>query len=447
MRSSVPLVLVMAILVPPSCANLHSISRRSVIPNTSKNGNTAVHLDAQQRLVIFGPDGKYCAEASPDAMAAFAAALVLGVSGQKQVAVSLSNTTQSSIATIGLRTQSITLMRDALYRLCEATANNTLSPLSATQLLARSQDLTAVVVAVEQLTGVVAANQATLSGTANAQTSASLVPDAELLDEARKAETKRGEELARTRNERDAQQEKVTSEAAKVEATQKAYGEAEAKSPQPDNLPALRDQLNAEQQTLSKEQGNLEAINTKVANAEKSLAEAKQVRETIEGKLSARLTDASAGTTGAGQFSSANSRTQLSKEATAQIADAVAEMVTTVLKKDYTIDACMTLMTNPAAFNGLDQTQRDTLEFTLTQCQFLLRTKIEEAAKDLRVSSYGFDDSSVIILKALAKDPNLEVKLEKWVRKNFENGSVTSLLYGIKHANLRQRAIKELSIQ
>src|SRR5262249_28678488 len=93
---------------------------------------------------------------------------------------------QSDIASIGLRTQAITLMRDALYRLCEASANGDVSDISVTQLLGRSQDLTAVVVAVEQLTGATAANQVLLTGTTSANAAATAIGGADQLDAANK---------------------------------------------------------------------------------------------------------------------------------------------------------------------------------------------------------------------------------------------------------------------
>jgi len=146
---------------------MNTIDRTTSLDSTNKKGK-AIHLDIQQRLLVVNAMGKYCAEPSPDAMAAFAAAAGIDASAPTQDAVDAAGSMSSSAASIGLRTQSITLMRDALYRMCEAYGNEMLSKSQVMTLLSRSQDLTAVILATEQLTGAVVAQQAALSGTASA---------------------------------------------------------------------------------------------------------------------------------------------------------------------------------------------------------------------------------------------------------------------------------------
>jgi len=149
------------------CANMNTIDRATSLYSTNDKGK-AIHLDSQQRLLVVNAIGKYCAEPSPDAMAAFAAAAGIDASAPTQDAVSAAGSMSSSAASLGLRTQSITLMRDALYRMCEAYGNKMLSGPQVMTLLSRSQDLTAVILATEQLTGTVVAQQAALSVTASA---------------------------------------------------------------------------------------------------------------------------------------------------------------------------------------------------------------------------------------------------------------------------------------
>ena len=112
-----------------ACADLQTIGRRTALPNNNASDpyGVAIHLDANQRLVIVQGQ-KYCAEPSPDAFAAYAASLGLGISAPTQGAASAAQALQSSAGSIGLRTQSITLMRDALYRMCEAANNANLNP-------------------------------------------------------------------------------------------------------------------------------------------------------------------------------------------------------------------------------------------------------------------------------------------------------------------------------
>ena len=165
------------------CANLFTVDR-----TTKFEDGTAIHLDAQQRLVLFtekeftrekdtdkdkqkNTDEQektdkekyytkytYCAEPNPDAMSSYAASLGLSALDPSESDVSLVQELQSATGNIGLRTQSVTLMRDALYRICEAYNNGGLDKKEVNKLFRRSQNLTAVVLAIEQLTGAVKPN-------------------------------------------------------------------------------------------------------------------------------------------------------------------------------------------------------------------------------------------------------------------------------------------------
>ena len=91
-------------------------------------------IDARQRLVISGKrksDGVrvVCAEPSPDALVAQAAVMAAqgnftGRSGQPSASGSAAVGFQESAASIGLRTQSIQVLRDGYYRLCETYLND-----------------------------------------------------------------------------------------------------------------------------------------------------------------------------------------------------------------------------------------------------------------------------------------------------------------------------------
>ena len=121
MRKSWIFVLLLSVFLQ-GCANLGTVDRITTLPSNKdkdKDG-VAIHLDAKQRLVISKAFGIVCAEPSPDALSAFAASFGASSASPGTDAVSLAAAFQSTTASIGLRTQSITLMRDALYRICEA---------------------------------------------------------------------------------------------------------------------------------------------------------------------------------------------------------------------------------------------------------------------------------------------------------------------------------------
>ncbi len=102
------------------------------------NDGTGVSLDARQRTILVktnaGPQQNrdvVCAEPSPDAMVARAAAIAAqaggGSSGGAAAQGGFSSSSAESAASIGLRTQTITILRDMLYRACEGFMNGVIS--------------------------------------------------------------------------------------------------------------------------------------------------------------------------------------------------------------------------------------------------------------------------------------------------------------------------------
>lgn len=189
MRTIFKTILVVAGLGGCTAAEWDSINR----PFNPSHGDSRL-IDAKQRAIIsvnrpvLGADGTpvydnknkpvlnlaICAEPSPDALQATATALAgAGTSDAAKAAVNLSLSTSGSAASIGLRTQAIQLLRDAYYRLCEAYMNDGLDAIAYDVLQRRYQNQIIALLAVEQLTGAVTAQQAALntiaSGDAGAQ--------------------------------------------------------------------------------------------------------------------------------------------------------------------------------------------------------------------------------------------------------------------------------------
>ncbi|NTU42208.1 MAG: hypothetical protein HGA78_03985 [Nitrospirales bacterium] len=336
-------LLVLSLFSLVACANLQTINRSTTLPKTDGDGGVAIHLDAQQRLVLVNALGKYCAEPSPDALAAYAASLGLGASIPSQGSASLAQALQSSAGSIGLRTQSITLMRDSLYRICEAYSNNAIGPVQVATLLGRSQDLTAVILAIEQLTGAVAASQVILTGTAGAGASASALSNNQLLAAAREDEVAKQKSLDEATKERDAAKEKADNKQKEINeiAARKTY--ADTSDPDHGNCTA---ELEKKKGELSPLQSQFDAAERQVNTKKELLDKARETRETIEKVRDSALTNAVANTTSAGQFSIPVQRKELSKESTETIATAVQGMVERVLSKEYTRDACLAFILN-----------------------------------------------------------------------------------------------------
>jgi hypothetical protein len=429
-------------------ANRYTINRRTAIPEQktadgAKNGGgVAIHLDAQQRLVMAQAVGRYCAEPSPDALAAYAAAVGLGVGVPSQGNASASLAAQSAAASTGLRTQSITLMRDALYRVCEAFSNDALGPVQVATILGRSQDLTAVILAIEQLTGAVTANQVTLGGSADAAASSVLVANQQALDVARKDEQAKEAKLTEATKKRDESRKAVTNKRAEVAAAAEAHDASTSpSSATAGDEPKLQQALDARTQELRELEKALGAAEAEFATAQRQFEESRKLRQTIEDLRDTALTNATARTVTGGQFSTPVQRNELSKEATENISQAVQTMVLRVLDKKYTEDSCMYFLTNlPKDYSSWSDAMKINFERVQTLCSNLLS---EGIAQGIRAT---FDETSSDLESAVDRDPDLEGKLREWLKQNNPNISVALLIYGKEFANLRNRAMKELNI-
>lgn len=134
-------------------------------------------LSAEQRVFLSreraSPTGTThrvtCAEPSPDVLKAVADSL----SAQAEVAGrgggGLSTSSAESAASIGLRTATIQLLRDGLYRICEAYANGALSEFGYALALSNFDEIMIRLISVEGLTGTRQAAQVVIGTTTQTQ--------------------------------------------------------------------------------------------------------------------------------------------------------------------------------------------------------------------------------------------------------------------------------------
>ncbi len=131
----------------------------------------AISVDAKQRFVFMKGDenGKrvICAEPSPDALSAIVSGVTIGASGTSKIFNSAFSNAEAA-SSIGLRTQSIQLLRDGMYRLCEAYFGGIIDKDETNRRMARYQDTMVAILAIESLTGVVTPQQVVLSGNSGA---------------------------------------------------------------------------------------------------------------------------------------------------------------------------------------------------------------------------------------------------------------------------------------
>lgn len=122
--------------------------------------STSLSLDGKQRVVLVtdrgtGSNNKrvVCAEPSPDALvgiaASFSGAIDVASKGSAQAAASMAEAVQS----IGRRTQTIQLLRDGLYRACEAYLNGAINEEEYKLIISRVDDFAVTLMAIDGLTG------------------------------------------------------------------------------------------------------------------------------------------------------------------------------------------------------------------------------------------------------------------------------------------------------
>ncbi len=186
---------VFAVLLMSGCAKLTSIYRSQSLP---ENKPHLVSIDAKQRVVLSNPGKeaqqnlnivRICAEPPPDVFTAMAASLsaeaALTESATPQAALKLATTLSENAATIE-RTQTINILREAMYRNCERYMSGAITEEEFIVQAARDQQLIVQVLAVEQITGVARAQSTALTTVAKA--AAGGVSDAglQILSEAKK---------------------------------------------------------------------------------------------------------------------------------------------------------------------------------------------------------------------------------------------------------------------
>ncbi|MDP4573241.1 hypothetical protein Q8O96_29665 [Pseudomonas sp. LPH60] len=101
-----------------------------------------------------------CAEPSPDALKTLAGSMNV----EKQQVATVAAAYSEAGANIGLRTHSVQLLRDQLFAICQAYANEGVTGPTYQMMLARNQRNTVALMAIEQLTGVLRSSSVELSG-------------------------------------------------------------------------------------------------------------------------------------------------------------------------------------------------------------------------------------------------------------------------------------------
>lgn len=322
-------------LLCAGCANWNSIHHSF---RASDSNPESISIDAKQRVVIattkvtvteLEPGKKLeeivrrvCAEPSPDAISALASSLTGSgeVTSEKihaalKLQAALSQT--ESAAFVGVRTQTVQLLRDGMYRLCEAYMADALDKRSYNRLQRRYQNLMMGLLSIEQLTGAVVAPQiALLAGATASKQGANELVRSQMAD---------GYTDAKVRT-------KKATEARDAAARAKSDAEAAVK--------AISAKKAAEGDELSVANGKLTestaAFDAATKDLEKANAREQVFKEGFEKSLAGAEVSAAGGSY---QRQPVSQATQSSADF-GKVAEAVQHIVETVINKALVVDEC-----------------------------------------------------------------------------------------------------------
>lgn len=366
MRSSrFALIAVSAVLA--GCAQLTTYNKSRPL-----DSNQAIFVDAKQRAIVTlngeektsvvtspavgsglktvttrsTPVLKVCAEPSPDALSAISANQGINLTREGKADLGIAFGLAEGAGSIGLRTQSIQLLRDALYRLCEAYVSGAISERAYETMSRRFQSSMVSIVAIEQLTGAVQAPAVVLTGKSESTVADKLADLTEKSIKAR-ADASKAKKLA---DEAKAAKDKAAADLAAAEKDKKAFEENELiKNPpkeptkeQQTQIDKLKKDLAAADEKSKSLAAKAKEADTTSTNADKSaadLAEVEKLYEQAQRQLSLGGASAKVDAT---IVPTVNMRTDAG--AIAKVADTVERIATGTISKAFTNELCTTVL-------------------------------------------------------------------------------------------------------
>lgn len=327
LKKIITVVMLMALL--PACAWFNTYHKKKEV---SSHGYTAV--DAKQRFLLYGSrpgeDGEagsspiYCAEPSPDALSAFASALDLSAQNKKAVLATVKSAMTESAATIGIRTQSIQLLRDAMFRNCEAYMSGAIDSGQFDRLQRSYQKSMVTLVAIEQLARAVAPGQVTINSAASRTSAQNIVELKKLLDTATEGLAKSEKKLSEAQTAFKTQEDSLVEDLKKDKAKQ---------TEGPDDLDAAKEICKKETGLASCK--NYASLLKAKSDAEESLNKQKKVKDKLELAFDKADTDPNLSAYSAAGISYVPGSTQQAPEVSQHVAETVKSLVSMVYMEDF----------------------------------------------------------------------------------------------------------------
>ncbi len=331
-------------------ASLQGCAFLTTYKSDLQSPSTGVSVDAKQRFLLVNdvppkpkeggplpagaiPQRRMCAEPSPDALSVLGAtfgAQILSSSGAEQ---KLTAALGESASSIGLRTTSIQLMRDAMYRACEAYLSGGLSEGSYRELQAHSQTLIVGLLAIEQLTGAVQSKQVAITSSAGSESGG------DISQVSRDYVAEQAKTVA-LRSQLSTDEAQVATLTTQVKGKQSEL-DAEADATKKTALQTELDDLKAKLVTATT---SVTAAKSNLSNQELAEEAALNVLKAAQGRLAS-------GVTTDARFSRVTNG-GLSDAGTASVANAVTSIVTTVAALGIERNFCIDTMLKPEFSNA-----------------------------------------------------------------------------------------------
>jgi len=427
------------------CANIATIDRTTALPASGSKFGKAIHLDVQQRLAFVNANGQFCPEPSPDALAAYSSALGLSASASAQDVISAAANSNfaTQAAQIGLRTQTITTTRDKLFFQCLSFINGAIGPAHVATSFARLQDQTTVALLFEQVTGPVFTSQAALTSRASGESdtvgsSSSRALDA-VRDESDRANqrvaaadeeikmlqgraTELASQLAKVQGEKgklETEVERIETEIAAIPTPPAVLPEGEVPNEENSNrrsqLNTDRSRLGSEIAELTGQEGEFDALQKDVQGRleiavenQKRLSnradELSETLNTLAQNPNSTIASASGRTSGLATFSDRASTSKLSASAQVEAMKMLGEVALATLAKDYTPDACISIISLPTASTSTDQR-----EF----CQEFINAEVELRTANAKMATAKATFEAAQAKEAAAKSKLAAAEAEK----------------------------------
>lgn len=347
--------------------------KQRVVFSQIRKGNT--DLNRPDRVVV-------CAEPSPDALTVLAVSGGLAVSNGDNIANASAGVAESG-AFVGLRTQSIQLLRDAMYRLCEGYASGAVGDSDFAAMQRRYQSTMMGLIAIEQLTRPVVAGQALLTSAASGQAGASAgdaaVDKAQTrVDSARAASLTAQTELDKAIARQDKAQSSLRESREKLDIESRKKPEDQDAA----TLTALKEQVATNGKEVQDSQLALGDARRRSSSADDELRTANAGLRSAQSRVTSSASGS--GSLGALAESAAKSTEHLTKG----VVDIVAE-----INASYTKDACLALLSelvkSPDTLRALTGTRPTVGESSLEVVLFRSLSTCERilAAEQARVES------------------------------------------------------------